>query len=292
MTLAPVLVALAACFLFSLSAFLQQGASKAAPGRSGGIAGLERLMLSLLASPVWVFGAIVNFGGFLLQAVALHLGSVSVVQPLMPTQLLFALMFAAVRARHWPTVRDWGSGLAISAGIVLVLTAEHTHPGHAVAPAGRVLAVAAVAASAIVVLLLVAHGRRPAVAAALTAAAAGVCFATTAILLKLIADRVAADGIGALTGYPAFWGMLATTTLGTVLTQAALAAGPLPWAVGAMTVTNPVVGYASACVAFSAQPPTPVISALSAALLIAGVIGLATSRSATRWTPVQLATSA
>lgn len=286
------LVALMACFLFSLSVYVQQGASRSAPGRSGGIAGLERLMLALLANPVWTLGATINFAGFLLQAVALHHGSVSLVQPLMPTQLLFALLFAALRARHWPTVRDWASSLAICAAIVLVLTAEHAHQGSPVAQAARVVTVGACAALAIALLLLVAHSRKPAIAAALTATAAGVCFATTALFLKLVADRVAAEGVTSLPGHPAFWAMLATTTVGTVLTQAALAAGPLPWAVAAMAVTNPVVGYASACVAFSADPPAPAISALSAALLIAGVIGLATSRSATRWTPVQLATSA
>jgi len=290
--LLPELVALTACFLFSLSAFVQQGASKAAPGRSGGIAGLERLMLTLLTNPVWVLGAAVNFAGFLLQAVALHEGSVSLVQPLMPTQLLFALAFAAVRARHWPTVRDWAASLAICAGIVLVLAAGHAHRGATSAPVSRVVAVGLVSALAIATLLLLAHGRKPAIAAALTATAAGCCFATTAIFLKLVADRVAIEGLASLTGHPAFWAMLVTTTLGTVLTQAALAAGPLPWAMAAMTVTNPVVGYASACVAFSAKAPAPAISVLSATLLIAGVIGLATSRSATRWTPVQLATSA
>jgi hypothetical protein len=287
-----VLVALKACFLFSLSAFVQQRASTTAPGRSGGIAGLERLMLALLTNPVWVVGAAVNFAGFLLQAVALHEGSVSLVQPVMPTQLLFALLFAATRARHWPTVRDWAASVAIGAGIVLVLATAHAHQGSPVAPVSRVVAVSVGAALAIALLLLLAHGRKPAIAATLTATAAGCCFATTSIFLKLVADRVADEGLSSLAGHPAFWAMLVTTTLGTVLTQAALAAGPLPWAVAAMTVTNPVVGYASACVAFSAVPPAPVISALSALLLIVGAIGLATSRSATRWTPVQLATSA
>jgi len=290
--LLPVLVALVACLLFSLSAFVQQGASTTARGRSGGIAGLERLMLTLLTNPVWALGAAINFAGFLLQAVALHEGSVSLVQPLMPTQLLFALLFAALRARHWPTGRDWAASLAICAGIVLVLVAGHPHEGMSVAPASRVATVAASAAIAIALLLLLAHGRRPAIAAALTATAAGCCFATTAIFLKLVADRAAAEGLSTLAGHPAFWAMLVTTTLGTVLTQAALAAGPLPWAVAAMTVANPMVGYASACVAFSARPPAPATSALAAALLIAGAIGLATSRSATRWTPVRLATSA
>src|SRR5262249_11180101 len=60
-SLLTLVLALVACFLFSLSAFVQQGASGSAPGRSGGVAGMERLMWSLLGNPVWVVGAAVNF---------------------------------------------------------------------------------------------------------------------------------------------------------------------------------------------------------------------------------------
>lgn len=277
--------------MFSLSVFIQQGASATAPGRSGGVRGLERLMGSLIANPVWVFGAAVNFVGFVLQAVALHLGSVALVQPLMPTQLLFALLFAAVRARHYPTTRDWAASLAIGAAIVIVLTSAHSHGTTAHPQTLRVVLVALGAATTIGVLLVLAHGRSPRIAAALTATAAGCCFASTSVFLKLVADGVASHGLTSLVGHPAFWAMLVTTSVGTVLTQAALAAGPLPWAVAAMTVTNPVVAYVLACVAFSAKPPTPAISLLATVLVIAGVVGLATSRSANRWTPAQSATS-
>lgn len=282
---AAVSLAIGACVLFSLSAAVQQRASALAPGRSGGISGVEQLMLALVRNPLWVAGAVINAIGFGVQAVALHLGSVSVVQSVMPTQLLFALVFASIAARHWPTVADWVSGAAICGGVILLVTDDHR--GGTYADVGRVALFAGCVAVVICVLLLVAHRFPPPIAAATTAVAAGCSFATTSVLLKITADRAAADGFLGLLNLPAFYGLLCTCGLGIVLTQAALAAGPLPWAMAAMTITNPTVSYVAAVVAFGASAPTLWVAVSAGALLVTGILGLARSRSAARWTPAQ-----
>jgi len=279
---AAILLALAACSLFSLAAFVQQQASGGMPRRSGGLAGLHELMLGLVRSPTWGLGAVVNFLGFLLQAVALERGSVSLVQPIMPTQLLFAVGFAAWSARSWPGIADWVCSGLVCAGVALVLVSENGHPTEP-APE-RVLFVAGAAAVAIVVLLAVAHRRTPRVAAGATACAAGFCFATTSVFLKLVADRVAAHGVEGIAD-PATIGLVCTTTVGTVLAQAAFAAGPLPWAVAAMTIVNPVAGYAAGCLAFGGTPPSLPVGLTASALLVVGVVGLVRSRSAHGWSP-------
>lgn len=282
---ASVGLALVACVLFSLSAAVQQDAGRSAPGRSGGVAGLERLMGALVRNPVWVLGALINATGFGVQAVALHLGSVSIVQSVIPTQLMFALAWASLRARHRPTLADLGSAAAICGGVVLLVTDKHR--GGAYADTSRVLVFIGCVVVAICVLLLLAHGRPPAVAAAMTAVAAGSGFATTSVMLKISADRAATDGLTGLLTLPAFYGLICTCLTGIVLTQAALAAGPLPWAVAAMTITNPTVSYVAAVLAFGASAPTPWMGVPAALLLLVGVIGLARSRSVGLWTPPQ-----
>ncbi|NYI80773.1 DMT family transporter [Nocardioides panzhihuensis] len=282
---AAVSLAIGACVLFSFSAAVQQRASALAPGRSGGISGVERLMLALVRNPLWVTGAVINAIGFGVQAVALHHGSVSVVQSVMPTQLLFALVFASIAARHWPTLADWVSGAAICGGVILLVTDDHR--GGTYADVGRVALFAGCVAVVICVLLLAAHRFPPPIAAATTAVAAGCSFATTSVLLKITADRAAADGFLGLLTLPAFYGLLCTCGLGIVLTQAALAAGPLPWAMAAMTITNPTVSYVAAVVAFGASAPTLWVAVCAGALLVTGIIGLARSRSVVRWTPAQ-----
>ncbi|MBO0842099.1 MAG: DMT family transporter [Nocardioides sp.] len=281
----PVGLALFACVLFSLSAAIQQDAGRAAPGRSGGVAGLERLMSALVRNPVWVLGALINATGFGVQAVALHLGSVSIVQSVIPTQLMFALAWASVRARHWPTPSDLLSAAAICGGVALLVSDKHR--GGAYADSSRVLVFVGCVVVTIIVLLFLAHGRRPAIAAAMTATAAGCGFATTSVFLKITADRAATSGLTGMLTLPAFYGLICTCLTGIVLTQAALAAGPLPWAIAAMTITNPAVSYVAAVLAFGASAPTPWVGVSAGVLLLIGVVGLARSRSVGLWTPKQ-----
>lgn len=278
-------LALTACFFFSFSASIQQRASAGVPVRSGGLSGLRRLMMHLVRSPLWVLGIGINIVGFLTQAVALERGSVALVQPLMPTQLMFAVAFAAWSARAWPTAVDWICSACICAGVAVVVGTESGHSFSPEAGLDRVPYVVAVAAVAIVVLLFIAHGRTPRTAAMTTAMAAGVCFAMTAVFLKLVADEVGHQGLLHLIS-PVLFGLLTSTTLATILTQAAFAAGPLPWAVSAMTIVNPVVSYAVGLLAFHATPPGVLTSLVAAALLIAGVVGLVTSSSAHDWSPL------
>jgi hypothetical protein len=280
-----ILLALVACCLFSLSAYVQQRTSASKPGRSGGVSGMGTLMGHLIRSPLWVCGALINLSGFLTQAVALQKGSVSLVQPLMPTQLLFAVAFAAWTARKWPTIADWLCSAAICGGVALVLASESGRPVNPEAAPGRVVVVAACAAVAIVVLLWLAHGREPRFAAATTACAAGCSFATTAIFLKLVADKTAEGGLVGMVTTPAFYGLIGTCVLGTVLSQAAFAAGPLPWAVAAMTIVNPVIGYTGGILAFHAPAPSPLPVVVAALLLVGGIIGLVRSSSAHGWAP-------
>jgi hypothetical protein len=51
-----------------------------------------RLVVYLFRSPLWLFGGVALAGAFIFQALALHVGLLSVVQPLMATELIFALV--------------------------------------------------------------------------------------------------------------------------------------------------------------------------------------------------------
>lgn len=278
-------LALTACFLFSLSASLQQRASAEVTVRSGGLSGLRRLMTHLIQSPLWIVGIGINVLGFLTQAVALQRGSVALVQPLMPTQLMFAVGFAAWAARAWPTILDWLCSACICGGVALVVGTESGRSFNPEAGLDRMPYLVGAAAVAIVALVAVGHGRPPRTAAVTTAMAAGVCFAMTAVFLKLVADHVARSGVLHILT-PALLGLVCTTTLATVLTQAAFAAGPLPWAISAMTIVNPVVSYGAGLLAFHATAPGVLTTAVAAVLLVAGVVGLVTSSSAHDWSPL------
>jgi drug/metabolite transporter (DMT)-like permease len=283
------ILGLLAGFLFAASAALQQRAAHrtaaepsdaAAPGRSV-LRPLLTLVRKLVRNRVWLTGWITNLCGFMVQALALQLGSVALVQPLLVSQLLFALPMATVQARRWPTVRDWFGAAAVTGGLVIFLAVRDVAPMSGEPDRGRVLLAGAFTGALVALLVFAARGRRPLVHATLLAVAAGLCFAMSAVLIKLTLDDLLHRGVPATAvDWPGY--ALALSTLsGLLLEQGAFAAGSLPAAVAAMTMTNPVAGYLAGVLAFHVMPPSSpgALAALagSGLLLFAGAVVLAHS---------------
>lgn len=290
-----VLGALAA-FGFAWSAFLQQQASTHLAGKPGaalsrkGLPGAVRLLGRLVHSPAWFVGWTVNLLAFLVQAAALHLGSIAAVQPLMTTQVLFTIGLSSWTARRWPTTLDWLAGASICGGITLLMMVDGAAPLTGEADRGRVLLVTAAAAVAVAVLVVASRFRpSPALAALLLACAAGVCFAMTAMFMKLTTDDLIDKGVAATARDWVGYALAVSTSVGLALGQLSHAAGPLPWSMSAMNIVNPVVSYISGMIAFGADLPTSAGAlagiAGAAALLILGVIGLVHSPSIRAWSP-------
>jgi uncharacterized membrane protein len=277
-------------FLFAASAVLQQRAARSTaagsadaerPPTRGLLRPLLSLVRKLLRNKVWITGYLANLLGFFVQALALHVGSVALVQPLLVTQLLFALPLAAAWVRRWPNGLDWLGVSAITAGLVVFLVVRGVVPNAGNADRSRVILAHVVAAGIIAVLLLLAPGRRPLVQATMISISAGLCFALTAVLVKLTITDLTQRGVGATAvdwvGY-----MLAVVTfVGLLLEQGAFAVGSLPAAVAGMTITNPVASYLAGVLVFhatpSGSPGTLAALAASGALLIVGSIALANS---------------
>lgn len=298
MTRAELVVALGsiAAFGFAWSAFLQQRASTHLAGHPGtalarsGLLGATRLLRRLLRSPAWFLGWSVNLLAFFVQAAALHLGSVAAVQPLMTTQVLFTIALSSGAARRWPTVLDWLSGIAICGGIILLMMVDGAAPMHGAADRTRVLLIALAAVGAVALLIGASRLRpTPALAAVLLACAAGVCFAMTATFIKLTTDDLIQRGVAATARDWVGYGLAASTGVGLALGQLSHAAGPLPWSMAAMNITNPVVSYVCGMAAFDADLPTSpgALAGITgaAALLALGVVGLVRSPSIATWAP-------
>jgi hypothetical protein len=282
------LLALLAAFLFALAAFLQQRAARRTEtgGRSivGGAAGL---MVRLVRDRAWLRGWLVNLAGFATQAVALQVGSVAAVQPVMSTQLLFALPMSSLERRMWPRLRDWASAVAICGGLVVLLLVDGAAPLAGRPDRPRVL-LATLSAVVLVVALVIIAGRvRRQASSVLVASAAGLCFAMSAVFMKLTADDLIGHGVGFTARDWPGYALASSTLLGLVLEQSAFATGALPWSVATMNAVNPVASYAAGMLAFDVPVPGDAASlaGISAAglLVVAGVLGLAHSPSASLW---------
>lgn len=286
-------LALLAGLLFAVAASLQQrgtrvslAAQKQDEPPHGLLAALPvaGALRRLVRNRVWLGGWVTNLSGFLSQAAALHLGSVSLVQPLLVSQLLFSLPLASTtRPRRRPLLRDWIAAATIVGGIVLFLTQRSGNPLNGTADRGRVI-IAGVVTAVLVGLLLFAGARigpRRVLHAAVVSVAAGLCFAMSAVLMKLTTDDLLHRGVVATAVDWPGYALAVSTLLGLLIEQDAFATGSLPTAIAGMTITNPFASYAIGVLAFHESVPTDIgtLAAFTgaAALLAAGVVGLAHS---------------
>ena len=83
-----VVFALAAAFSNAVNLLTQHKASIGAPKKERG----WRLPFYLIRHPLWLLGGAAAVGSFVFQALALHNGPMSVVQPVLVTELVFVLI--------------------------------------------------------------------------------------------------------------------------------------------------------------------------------------------------------
>jgi drug/metabolite transporter (DMT)-like permease len=287
-----VALALLAGLLFACAVTLQQRVSRSIlptvvptgvgwASRCGAWLPITGALRQLVRHPLWLTGWALNVAGFTTQAIALHHGSVALVQPILVTQLLFTIVIGALFSRRPPAPADFAAGAAVCLGIGLFVANWNTDDQHVTAYRVRVLS--AVIAALCLALVLVARAsrlRRP-VRAVVVSIAAGLCFSVTAVLLKLTLDSLLNDGLGPTLREWFGYLLVVSTCMGLVIGQDALASGALSTAVAGMAITNPVASAVIGVLAFHESVPSSrsALVGLSAAalLIVLGVLGLAQS---------------
>jgi len=138
-----VLLAVAGSAAFAVAAVTQQGAaSRLKEGRAFDPAVLARLA----RRPAWLAGLVAVIAGFGLQAAALGLGRLVVIEPVLASGLLFALVLAARRERRPLSRAEWAAALAVVGGLAVFLAVGEPTGGQRTASAAALgLAVAAAA---------------------------------------------------------------------------------------------------------------------------------------------------
>jgi drug/metabolite transporter (DMT)-like permease len=241
-----------------------------------------RLLVRLVRDPAWLVGMGASVLGFGLQAVALFLAPVVLVQPLIVTELLFALPLAAALNGARLGRREWlGAGL-VAAGIscfVLVgqPTGEQAHVG-----TGTWLLVSLSVIGGVAVLAGFAEStrHRPMVRASALAGAASICFGFLSVLTKVVGHEFRTYRFGALElGQP--WLLVVAAITGLLLTQTAFRSAPLPVTLPVIDVGEPLIGSLLGVLVLNEGIGTgwgTVLGvALSGAAIVAGVAVLDTS---------------
>jgi hypothetical protein len=238
-TAAAIAVALLSSFLYALASATQQQAAAAVPDHIKGV----RLVLRLIRIPAWWAGFIGDTGGFITQGIALALGSLLLVQPILVSVLLFALPLGAWFGHRRVTRANWTwAGVLTVALAVFVLVANPTE-GIDRAPGADWLVVGAVLVAVVAGCLLGAAETHGTLRSVLLAVATGVCYGVTAALLKTVMSFLGDGLFGVFTHWETY-ALAIAATAGTYLQQAAFQAGALEASLPAVTVLEPVIAVA------------------------------------------------
>ena len=235
-----------------------------------------RFLGRLLRDKLWVLGLLMSAVGFGLQAVALFLAPVVLVQPLIVTELLFALPLAAWLADARLGAREWAGAVLVAAGLAMFMLVAHpsgqrTH----VAASVWVAMVAAIAAVVTAFTILGERNRRrPMLRATALAAGASACFGLMSVETKVVGHQFADHKLHALT-HSQPWLLVITAITGLLLGQTAFRIAPLSVSLPIIDIGEPVIASLLAIFAFGEHVghgvSTFTLAAVAAAIAVVGV---------------------
>ena len=140
-----IVLALVAALLFALGTVLQQRAGLEKPSDGAGAS----LLLRMAKRPVWLAGIAADALGFVAQAIALAVGRLAVVQPLLVSTVVFALPLGARLTGQRVRRIDIGAALLVVGALIAFLTIADPSGGRDDAPIGEWLVVGAICGGAL-----------------------------------------------------------------------------------------------------------------------------------------------
>ncbi len=159
MTLRVIVFALIASGFTAMASVAQRRAAAPAPEK---LSLNWRLVGYLLRRPIWFLGILSMILGFLFQVEALRVGSLSLVQPLIATELVIVFGVIALQDRHRVHGRDWLSafGMVIGLGGFLALARPRGGHSHSSASMWLLAGVSTLTVAGLLTVLAYVPGRR------------------------------------------------------------------------------------------------------------------------------------
>ena len=232
------LLAEAAALMIGIGDVLEQRSAQQVTDKP---VGTFALFGRLLRDRRWWAGSLVAAAGFGLQAAALGLGSVVLVQALSVTSLLFALLISAAvnhrRITRWQGI--WA--VLLAAAVTVVVTVGNPQAGNPRGSARTWIIVALVMGPGLILCVIGARMFSGWVSALLLGLMSGSLWGLFSVLTKGVVDQLG-YGIPALLRTPEVYVWAVLGIAATAWEQSAFRAGPLTASLPAVTVAEPIVG--------------------------------------------------
>lgn len=238
-----IVLALAAAFLFALGSVLQQRAGMDDPDAAEGSG--AGLLVRMIRRPVYLAGIAADALGFVGQAVALTIGRLAVVQPLLAASMVFALPLGKRITDQRISRNDVAAAVLVTLALIAFLTIADPSGGRDDAPVGEWLVAGAVGAVVCVPLVLVARRAEPGMKAAYLGTATGILFGFSAALTKAVGDQFA-DGVFEIFTDWQLYALIVVGYVSMTLNQMALTTGVLAPALATAMAFDPITSVAIA----------------------------------------------
>jgi drug/metabolite transporter (DMT)-like permease len=270
-------LALAAALSNALTSVFQRMGVEDAPEES-------TMRLSLLTHAfrrgIWLLGFFFMVCAFLFQAFALHVGRLSVVQPILTAELLFLVFILGTYFGYKVRAREWIGATAIAAGLSGFLVFAQPGGGERVPSTEEWIVGGGVSAVVIAASVLATRWGPRWWKAAMFGTAAAMAFAFTAALIKVVSDYVARDWVNLITHWQTY-ALIVFGVTGLFLAQNAFHAGPLAASQSTLVLVDPlfsiVIGIALFGDSLRTSEPWGPLEAISLLVMFVGAVFLSHS---------------
>jgi len=200
------------------------------------------LLVRLVHSRKWLIGLATAVGGFGLQAVGLFLAPVVLVQPLIVTELLFALPLAAWYAGARLHIREWIGAVLVAGGITAFLVVGNPSGDNAHITTFATVAMTVAVGTPVILLVLVAEtfASRPMIRASGLALAASACFGMLSVMTKVVGRQFQHDKLATLT-HTQCYVLAIFAVAGLLLSQTAFRIAPLSVTLPLIDIGEPAI---------------------------------------------------
>lgn len=241
-----VLLAVGAAASFAMSAALQQAAARNAPAN---ISLSWRLIAELVRHKTWLIGMGCVVFGFGLQAAALAFAPIALVEPIIATELLFAIPLARRLHRRPITIREWAGAAAVAGGVGLFLAVSSPKGGNSEPGLYEWAVVCLPVLAASVCAIAAARGPETPRRAALLATAAGLVFGVQALIAQSFVVLLRHGFATAMSSWQPY-ALACIGASGFVVAQSAYQSGPLAISLPIIDSLEPTVSVILAVLAF------------------------------------------
>ncbi|OAK56499.1 MULTISPECIES: DMT family transporter [Nocardiaceae] len=276
-TLLVVVLALGAALCIAIGTVVRQRTAAEVPLEDVGVLGP---ITTLVKRPVWWVGTVVGIGGYALQAAALGLGSLLLVQPLLVLSLLFALPLGARFSHRAISGAEWLWAAILTASVAILVVVGDPKPGIERAEARHWVVICLVGIPFVALCVFAAQRSTGSRRAVLLGSAGGALFGVAAVLTKGVVHLLSRGVVPLLTSIE-LYALIVVAVCAISLQQSAFQAGALQASLPATTVMEPVVASALGFLVLGeyldADRDVAVVLVVALSAMIAATVALARS---------------